>query len=399
MRRTKSTPAALGLLRRSGLTAAVLALAGLLVLSACSSSKKASDSSGGSSSGTSTSAGGASGSSASGSTDLSSFQADLAKVEAAPKYEGPTSGPKPTGSEKVAAITCAAVNTGCAAGAANVVEAAKAIGWTATVLDGKGTPAGASQAMVSAINDGAKVIVLIAISSPSIIQGMTAAKRANVPVISVVADNPVGTGPGQVYAEISGQTVQSGKAIADYFVVHSKGTAKVASFHVASLASTRNRYKGFIDEIRRCSGCKVVSDQTYGLVSQSDFANMIKATMNAHPDIQYIFVDISQYATIAATALQQTGQQKKVGVAGVDCLPPEVESIKQGTGEIACANAVVSLDGYPAINEAIRALAGEKPLNEAYPLRLVDKTILDKEQPPYLGGFTPATGYLKLWGK
>jgi ribose transport system substrate-binding protein len=253
--------------------------------------------------------------------------------------------------------------------------------------------------MVSAINDGANAIILIAISSPSIIQGMTAAKNANVPVISVVADNPVGTGPGQVYAEISGKTVESGKAIADYFVVASQGKAKVASFHVASLVSTVNRYKGFVDEMKRCSGCQVVSDQTYGLVSQSEFANMVKAMISAHPDVQYIFVDISQYATIAATALQQSGQEKKIGVAGVDCLPPEVQSVKDGSGEVACANAAVSLSGYPAINEAIRALAGEKSLKEAYPLRLIDKTIIDKEQTPYLGGFTPASGYLKLWGK
>jgi ribose transport system substrate-binding protein len=331
--------------------------------------------------------------------DLAGFKAALATVQAAPKYEGPTTGPKPQAGKKVAVVQCAAVNTGCAAGAANVKEAADAIGWTTSILDGKGTPTGASQAMVSAVNDGANAIVLIAISSPSIIQGMTAAKKANVPVISVVSDNPVGDGAGEVYAEISGKTVESGKAIADYFVVASGAKAKVASFHVAALVSTTNRYKGFVEEMKRCSDCEIVSDQTYGLVSQSEFANMVKAMINAHPDVQYIFVDISQYATIAATALQQAGLEKKVGVAGVDCLPPEVQSIKDGTGEIACANAVVSLGGYPAINEAIRALAGEKPLNEAYPLRLIDKAIIDQEQAPYLGGFTPASGYLQLWGK
>jgi ribose transport system substrate-binding protein len=391
MGRTTPAPGTSGLPRRTKFTlkAGVLVAAGVLALTACSSSKDSGSPSGGS--------GGSS--AATGTLDLAGFQAALDKEQAAPKYEGPTSGPKPESGKKVAVITCAAVNTGCAAGAANVVEAAKKIGWEASTLDGKGTPSGASQAMVSAINDGADAIVLIAISSPSIIQGMTAAKKANVPVVSVVADNPVGDGPGDVYAEISGSTVKSGQAIADYFVVKSGGKAKVASFHVASLVSTVNRYKGFINEIKRCADCKVVSDQTYGLVSQSEFANMIKATLNRHPDIQYIFVDISQYATIAATALQQTGQEKKVGIAGVDCLPAEVESIKNQTGEIACANAAVSLDGYAAINEVIRAFAGEDPLDEAYPFRLIDKAIIDKETPPYLGGFTPASGYLHLWGK
>jgi ribose transport system substrate-binding protein len=381
---------------RSGRAVVVFAAAGSLMLAACSSSKS---SSGGSSS---TPAGGGN-SSAAGSTatggGTASFQADLTKAMAAPTYTGPTTGPAPQSGKKIAVVECAAQNTGCAAAAENVKQANAAIGWSTSILDGKGNPAGASQAMISAINDGADGIVLIAIASPTIIQGMSAAKKANVPVVSVVGDNPVGTGTDQVYAEISGSTVESGKAIADYFIVHSNGKAKVASFHVASLVSTVNRYKGFINEIKKCSGCSVAADKTYGLVSQSEFTNLIKGTINANPGIQYIFVDISQYATIAATALQQMGLQKKIGVAGVDCLPPEVQSIKGQTGEVACANARVALSGYAATNELIRAFAKEKPLDEAYPFRLIDKSIIDKESDPYLGGFDVSQGYLKLWGK
>ncbi len=330
---------------------------------------------------------------------MDAFKAELAKVTAPPKYDGPTKGPVPPTGKRVAVIMCAAVNTGCAAGAANVKEADDALGWTTDVIDGKGTPDEYSKAMIAAINNKADAIVLLAIPSPAIIQGMTAAKDAKVPVISVVGDNPVGSGVGEVYAEISGQTVASGKAIADYFIVASNGTAKVASFHVASLASTVNRYKGFADEVKKCTGCQIVSDQEYGLVSQSEFTNLVKATVNAHPEIQYIFVDISQYATIAATGLKQAGLSSKIGVAGVDCLDAEVQSIKDQTGEVACANATVSLAGYPTTNEVVRALSGLPPLNEAYPLRLITKEIIDKETPPYLGGFTSKTDYLKLWGK
>jgi ribose transport system substrate-binding protein len=397
MHPTGHTSTRAGRFGRSGRAVTIFAAAGSLMLAACSSSK--------SSSGSSTTGGGsgATASSAPGSTaaagDIASFQADLAKATAAPTYNGPTSGPAPQSGKKIAVVECAAQNTGCAAAAANVKQANAAIGWSTNILDGKGTPAGASQAMISAINDGVDGIVLIAIASPTIIQGMSAAKKANVPVVSVVGDNPVGTGTDQVYAEISGSTVESGKAIADYFVVQSKGTAKVAAFHVASLVSTVNRYKGFINEIKKCGGCKVESDKTYGLVSQSEFTNLIKGTVNANPGIQYIFVDISQYATIAATALQQMGLQKKIGVAGIDCLPPEVQSIKDQTGEVACANARVALSGYAATNELIRAFAKQKPLNEAYPFRLIDKAIIDKESDPYLGGFDVSQGYLKLWGK
>jgi ribose transport system substrate-binding protein len=376
--------------RRRWLPVVGLVTVGVLGVAACGSGSSGSAPAAGSSPSASSGSGGA---------DLSGFQSGLAAFEAVPKYDGPTSGPKPQPGKSIAVVECAAVNTGCAAGAAGVKSAATAAGWTTTIYDGQGTPAGASAAMVSAVAKHVDGIVLLAIASPTIIQGMTAAKKAGIPVVSVVSDNPVGSGSGDVYSEVSGDTVDSGKAIADYFVVASKGTAVAASFHIPSLVSTVNRYKGFINEFSKCSGCKIVSDQKYGIVSQAQFTNIIKATMNAHPNIQYIFVDVSQYATIAANALKGMGLSSKVGVAGVDCLPAEVQSIKDGTGEVACSNDALSESGYATVNEMIRGIAKVPPLHEAIPLRLLDKQIVSSDTPPYLGGFTPATGYLKLWGK
>jgi ABC-type sugar transport system substrate-binding protein len=192
---------------------------------------------------------------------------------------------------------------------------------------------------------------------------------------------------------VSAQTRLSGKAIADYFIVKSGGTAVAASFHIPSLASTVDRYQGFADEFKKCGGCSLVSDQSYGLVSQATFANEIKATMNAHPSIKWIFVDVSQYATIAATAIQGMGLAGKVGIAGV-----EVQSIKAGTGEVACSDDVLSEAGYPTINELTRAFAHLSAGNDAYPFRLLDQQIIDSGTTPYIGNYSPETAYKKLWG-
>lgn len=370
----------------------------MLTLGACgSSSPSASSSSVTTTSGTAASA--TSAPPTSGSTALAAFQAALTAEEAVPTYQGPTSGPKPQPGKKITVIECAAANTGCVSGADSAKQAATAVGWQTTIVGGDGSPSSISQEMVAAVNAGTQGIVLEAIPANASLQGMQAAASAHIPVVSVVSGNTVGTAVGDVYSEISGQSVQSGKDIADYFIVASGGHAKVAAFHLPTLKSTVARYTGFIDEIRKCAGCQVLADQTYGLVSQASFANTIKATVNAHPGIQYIFDDISQYATIAAEAISQMGLVGKIGVAGIDCLPPEVQSIKDGTGEVACAEDATSLSGYAVVNELTRAFAGLPPLKEAYPLRLLTKQIIEQGQPPYLGGFTPATGYLKLWGK
>lgn len=333
------------------------------------------------------------------STSLSSFKTALTAEEAVPHYLGPRSGPKPQPGKKITVIECAAENTGCVSGANSVKQAATAVGWTTTIVGGNGTPSSYSKEIVNAVDAGTQGIVLLAVPSQTILQGMQAAANAHIPVVSVVSGDPVGNAPGDVYANVGGQSVQAGKDLADYFIVASGGHAKVAAFHVPSLTSTVERYTGFIDEMKKCSGCQIVSNQTYGLVSQATFENQIEGVMNAHPDIQYIFVDISQYATIAADAIQHMGLVGKVGVAGIDCLPPEVQSIKDGTGEVACAEDATSLAGWATVNEMIRAFAGLPPLRQEYPLRLLTKQIIEHGTPPYLGGFTPAPYYLKLWGK
>lgn len=373
--------------RRRRYAAVMVGLALALTLAACGSSSTRSGS---------TSA--AASSSSSSRASLASFQAALKADEAVPHYLGPTSGPKPQPGKKITVIECAAQNTGCVSGANSAKQAATAVGWSTSIVGGDGTPTSINQEMVNAVNSGTNGIVLEAIPSQSILQGMTAAANAHVPVVSVVSGNTAGTAAGDVYANVGGQSTQAGKDIADFFIVKSGGTAKVAAFHLPSLESTVKRYLGFYNEIKKCAGCQVVSNQTYGLTSQATFINQVKGVINAHPDIQYIFVDISQFATLAAEALQQMGLQHKIGVAGIDCLPPEIQSIKDGTGEIGCSEDATSLSGWAVVNEMIRAFAGLPHLNQAYPLRFLTKSIIDAGSPPYLGGFTPAPYYEKLWG-
>lgn len=329
---------------------------------------------------------------------LKYFQSRVVAESKIPTYQGPKTAAKPPTGKKITVIECAAANTGCVSVANGIQTAGNAVGWTTTIMDGGGSSATTNQDMITAINAGTNGILLDAIDSSTVLQGMEAAKAANVPVISAIADSPVGTAPSDVYAEISGQTVQSGVDLADLFIVAGKGKAKVAAFHVASIASTVNRYKGFKAEMKKCSGCKIVSDQTYGLVSQSAFISLIKATLAAHPTIQYIFIDISQYATLAAQALQQLGMQHKVGVAGVDCLAPETQSIAHLTGEVGCAEDAIQYAGGPVVNEFTRAFAGLPSLSESVPLRLLTRQIITSGQPPYLGGFDLLAHYESLWG-
>jgi ribose transport system substrate-binding protein len=339
---------------------------------------------------------------------MSYFKAQLAAEEAVPTYHGPTSGPKPQAGKHVFTIVCAATNPGCVQMGTAIKESDDAVGWKTTIMDGKGSPSVTNQDMITAVNSGADAIVLDAIDSRTVVQGMEAARKAHVVVGSNASDNVVGKGLTNVAFEVSAATRPSGKSLADYFVVSSNGHAQVASLHVSTIPGTQHRYEAFMKEFKMCAGCKVVSDQTYGLVSQSDFTSLIKATVAAHPDIQYIFLDISQYATIAGNALGQLGLAQKIHVAGIDCLPPEIESIKLNKGEVACSYDQLEQSGWATTNELTRYWAGLKPLptiEDQVPVRLLTKSIIPNCNPnttgcraSFMGTFTLKPYYLKLWG-
>jgi len=331
------------------------------------------------------------------------FKAALVKEERVPTYTGPTSGPSPAtikamSGKKITVVECSSANTGCVNLANSIVASDTAVGWTTTIVNGNGSPATEISDMEAAISDGANGIVLDAISSTTVTQGMEAAKAAKIPVVTANSDSPVGSATADSFAEISDQSQQSGKDLADLFIVNSAGTAKVAVFHVSTITSTVNRYDGFMAEFKKCKACSVVSNQTYGVVSQASFESLIKATVAAHPTIQYMFLDISQYATMAADALQQMGLSHKIHVAGIDCLQPETESILRNTGEIGCAEDSLPNVGGPATNEFIRAFAGLPSTPETEPLRLLTKTVIQHSGAyPYLD-FTILPAYEKLWG-
>jgi ribose transport system substrate-binding protein len=337
--------------------------------------------------------------SASSRTNIAAAKAAVLAAEAVPTYQGPTSSPKPQPGKKIFVIPCGSANTGCIEIADSIVQSDNAVGWKTTIMSNTtGTPSTISADMTTAIDDGASGIDLDAITSNTVLAGMEAAKAAHIPVVDTDGDSTVGTATTDVYAAISGQTTQSGRELADYFIVASNGLARVAVFHVATIRGTVHRYQGFMSVMKGCSSCTIVSNQAYGIVSQADFESLIKATVAAHPNIDYIFLDISQYATMAAEALQEMGLEHSIHVAGIDCLPPEVLSIKDNTGEVACAEDALTQSGWPTTNEFIRAFAGLKPLNEAFPLRLLTRSIVATGTPPYLGGFTLKPYYEKLWG-
>ena len=69
----------------------------------------------------------------------------------ADKWDGPTTGPKAASAKKVVFVAGDLKNGGILGASEGVKEAAKAIGWTVTVIDGQGSVSGRTAAMSQAL--------------------------------------------------------------------------------------------------------------------------------------------------------------------------------------------------------------------------------------------------------
>ena len=153
---------------------------------------------------------------------VATAKAATAKNSVAPNaWHGPTISPPAAKGKKVTIISCLQASD-CSIDAAGTAEAAKAIGWEPTIVDGKGDIAVYNASIRTAVNSGADGIINIALPVPLIQDGLRYAKDKKIPVVSsanVISPDPL------LYSNNEHQWVLQGNMLADWMIADSNGTA------------------------------------------------------------------------------------------------------------------------------------------------------------------------------
>lgn len=311
-------------------------------------------------------------------------------------FVGPDATPEAPSDKTIGVVVCAAAASGCVRVADGVEAAAELLDWSVRVFDGEGLASSQNTAVQQAISQGVDGIVLVAIPSANISQAMAAARDADVPVVSVEADNIVGDSGTDVFAEPASGSTQAGEDLGAFVVSDSDGEANVAILHTTEFPSTVNRYESFVEQLEACSTCTISEEQTYLLSSAiTDIPLQVSSILQANPDVNYIFVDIGQFGALAVQAIESAN--KDVKIVSVDCNPDDIENIRDGGAQAACAAHGLETGGYAAIDELIRALAGEPASGETV---VPTKLILASNVPDgdtWTGDFDPDEAYGALW--
>lgn len=341
-----------------------------------------------------------------------SDSANIAKAkELTANYEK-TSGvefPQPTepfdpGTGKVAIISCGNAGINCLKGSQDAAAAAKAMGWTPSpVLDGEFTPAKQAGYVQQAIQEGYDGIVLVSIDAQSIKSAVDAAAAKGIPIACVMCVNPAFAGK---VVDTSTGGVAEGKAIGDWIVANSDGSATILGYDDKSFPIVAVRREHAEDQIEQlCPDCEIENADFPTTDLEKPGSPTFTAALTAHPagTLDFVMAPYDPAAIPMAKAAEQDGRSD-FKMTGYDASPEFVEMIKKGGVAAATTAAPFPYASWSAVDQVARIHAGKKPWkSNRMPIALV--TERNASEFVKTGGFFRPPDFdfesmfLKLWGK
>jgi ribose transport system substrate-binding protein len=340
--------------------------------------------------------------SAAGTADLEQVKAFVAKAmspRTAAESQLPTSGPKGKPGKSLISIVCAASIEGCRAISDAQVEAAKAIGWNARIIDGLGSPKGWNDAMQAAIESKPDVIALAAVLPSAISESLADAKRAGITVVCTQC----GVSPGQVGIDAAdGDEVNAiiGEYLGSYIVAKAGGKANILMWYYPEFAISKLRHDAAKKVFLEKCDCKTQSIEVKISEWTTTLPDRVQTILLQNPDINWIYSPADETAIDATNGIKAAGLSGKVRVAGGNGNLQALAAIKSDPDYAATAAVSYAFSSWSSIDNANRVLNGEKPVTTRTSVRLVDASNVGEiPKGQYYGGDVDFRSvYKKIWG-
>jgi ribose transport system substrate-binding protein len=389
-------------LRISGLAVAALTVA----LAGCSSSTRAADH------GTT---------SLSAPTPATGSVVAQAKAHLGTNYAGtdrplPASAPTPPKGLNVWVIACSMSAEGCSDPAKGFADAAKALGWSTHLVDGKLDPGTYNGAVRDAIAAKANAIVLVSVDCALTKASLQAAKSAGILVgglygldcddtyaggHSKLFDFEIKYDHGQSYGQYMTNTYAP--SIADYVIAKTDGHANVIAMRENDVAIVRHIGDAFVARMQQCSSCKLTSVEFTG----ADFTSgklqaKVQTELTRNPAANVVFAPYDASVTLGiAAGVKAAGRDRSVLLTGGEGLTPNIQMIRSGSGQDFAAGAPARWAGWATADELIRAADKQPLVDEGIGIQSIDATHnLPTKTPNYDGNKDSGyeAHYRKIWG-
>jgi ribose transport system substrate-binding protein len=322
-------------------------------------------------------------------------------------WDGPTTGPKAQASKFIIYVSTDQKNGGSLGAGNGVLEAAKAIGWRAQIIDGQGTVSGQVAAFGQAIALKPDGIILGGVDAVS---QKTALDRANSLGIKVVGIR-AGPKPGPIADPVVFTNVETNPddvaaTTAKYVIEQTHGAANVVIFTDSQYALAVRKAKVMQQTIQACKGCSVLEyvDSPIAEASQRMPQLAVSLKQRYGAKLNWMLAINDLYFDFAAPALRSAGVPPegppKFASAG-DGSVSAYSRIRDGQYQFATVPEPLNLQGWQAVDELNRALAGAQPSGYVTKAHTVTKANIGIEGGPN-NIYDPDNGYRdhykSIWG-
>jgi ribose transport system substrate-binding protein len=330
---------------------------------------------------------------------------DEAKAVAAQAQKRPTSiglttpigKPIPKG-KKVVYIACGAIQA-CTVHIKFLKDAAKALGWTASMITTDGSPQQVQGAFDSALRSGADAIISTGITRSNLEKQIQEAQSKGVPFATCCTLAPVGNGIIYTTSTVE-QNAKIGKYLAAKAVADTNGKGGAVYVNLPAYEILKGVGTDFAKYYKQwCSDCDFGSIDVALTDLGKGVPDKIVSYLRAHPDVNYVVLsETDALAPGLSPALRTAGLADKVKIIGQAPGLAEFQEIRQGTIAGGVPFDFVTID-WLMMDSIARTFAKVPVKLTAPPLWLVTKSNV-----PNTSGIFPIVPdykaqFLKLWRK
>ncbi|WP_108658829.1 substrate-binding domain-containing protein [Acuticoccus kandeliae] len=321
-----------------------------------------------------------------------------------PPWDGPTTGPAAQSGKLIVYVSTDQRNGGARGVGEGVVEAAELIGWDTRTIDGQGTVSGRSSGLTQAIALQPDVIVLGGIDANEQAALVEEADKAGIKVIGWHAYATTGPHPSlPIFTNITTDPMKVAAAAAAYAVVTSEGKAGAIVFTDSVYEIAVAKANAMADVIRACANCKLLE---YIDTPLSDTAMrmppMTTALLQKYGDEWTHALSINDltfdFMAPALASAGIAGDGHPTNISAGDGSEAAFQRIRDKQFQAATVAEPLRLQGWQVVDEANRALAGEKDSGYVAPPHLFTPDNIGFDGGPN-NIYDPDNGYTEIYAK
>jgi ribose transport system substrate-binding protein len=326
------------------------------------------------------------------------------QLKGAGGFGGPSAGPKAAGPGKIVYVASDLTNGGVTGVATGVKEAAKTIGWTVDVLDGKATAQGRTDALNAAIASKPAGIILGGFDANEQKTAIAQATAQKIPVVGWHAGATPGPIPAAgLFTNVTTDPLEVSKIAAYYAIADSNGKAGVVIFTDTQYEIAVKKADTMRDIIKKCTTCSVLSYENSPIAEADAKMPPLVASLlqKFGPKLTYMLAINGNYYGGARQALKDAGKPAAgppKQIAAGDGDSAEFKRIREGDYQTATVAEPLYLQGWQLVDELNRAISGQPASGYLAPPGLVVKAnvgtgdVFDPKE-------AYRDNYKKIWGK